>query len=71
MIPRDKFLAHLKQVLLNAFEAFLHNSIFNKALSYLGEKQGTYMSEYDQCSSRYNRAGNFIVGLGEEKGNFV
>ena len=49
-IPRDKmFLDYMKQVLTSeAFEAFIHSSIFDKAVFCLGEKQGMLVN--DECS---------------------
>ena len=44
------FLDHMKQVLTSeAFEAFIHGSIFDKAVFCLGEKQGMLVN--DECSS--------------------
>ena len=40
-----------------AFEAFLYDSIFDITPFYLGEKQGMLVN--DECSSWYNRIGNF------------
>ena len=40
----------MKQILtLKAFETFNHSSIFDKAVLYLGEKQGVLVN--DECSS--------------------
>ena len=54
----------MKQVLtLEAFEAFIHGSIFDKAVFCLGEKQGMLVN--DECTSWYNKVGDFFnVGLG-------
>ena len=50
----------LKQVLpLHTFGAFLHNSIFDKAVFCLREKQGMSVSDDCTCSSWYTRIGNF------------
>ena len=44
----------MKQVLTSeAFEAFIHGSIFDKAAFCLGEKQGMLVN--DECSSWYNK----------------
>ena len=54
-IPKDKFLHvdYLKQVLLsNAFEDFMHRSIFDKMVFCLGEKQRMIVN--DDCSLWYN-----------------
>ena len=61
--PETNFLDCLKQVFLpDAFEAFLHSSIFDKAVFCLGEKQGMLVN--DECSSWYNTVGDvFIVSL--------
>ena len=55
---RLDFLDCFKMVLPpNAFEAFIHGSIFDKTVFCLGEKQGMLVSyEY---SSWYNRVGDF------------
>ena len=48
----------LKNILSpDAFEAFLHGSIFDKTALCLGEKQGMLVK--DECSSWYNRVGYF------------
>ena len=59
MIPKRQLFFQLleKVVLLDAFEAFLLNSTFNKTIFYLGEKQGLLVR--DECSSWCNRVGNF------------
>ena len=45
MIPRDKFLDYLKQVLLlNAFEAFLRSSILDKTV--FVQKKTRYVSKW-------------------------
>ena len=57
MIPRDKFLDYFKKVLpLDAFEAFLHGSTFDKTAFCLEVKQGKLV--IDECSSWYNRVGD-------------
>ena len=55
---KQNFLVYIKQVLTpEAFEAFNHRSIFDKAVFCLGEKQGTLVN--DECSSWYNKVGDF------------
>ena len=57
---RQHFLDSMKQVLTSeAFEAFIHGSIFDKAVFCLGEKQGMLVS--DECSSWYNKVGVFLI----------
>ena len=52
------FWDYLKEVFpLDAFEAFLHGSIFDKTEFCLGEKQGMLVN--DKCSPWYDRVGNF------------
>ena len=52
------FLDYTKQILTpEAFEAFDHSSIFDKAVFCLGEKQDMLVK--DECSSWYNRVGDF------------
>ena len=47
---RQIFWDYMKQVLTSeAFEAFIHGSIFDKAVFCLGEKQGMLVN--DECSS--------------------
>ena len=57
-------LDYMKQILNpEAFEAFNHSSIFDTSVFCLGEKQGMLLN--DECSSWYNRVGDFLnVGLG-------
>ena len=51
---RQIFVHYLKQViLLNAFEAFLHSSIFDKIIFCLGEKQGMLVN--NEYSPWYNK----------------
>ena len=51
---------YLKQVLLmDTFEAFVHSSIFDKAVFYLGKKQGMLVN--NECGSWYNKVGNFLL----------
>ena len=50
----------MKQILTpEAFKAFNHSSIFNKAVFCLGEIQGMLVN--DKCSSWYNRVGDFVM----------
>ena len=68
MIPRDKFFYYMKQIL--TLEAFNYSSIFDKTVFCLGEKQGMLIN--DECSSWYNRVGDFFnVSLGWEERNFI
>ena len=56
MIPREQFLDCLKKVLpLDAFESFLHGSIFDTTTFCLEGKQGTCTCKLvnDECSSWY------------------
>ena len=58
----------MEQVLTpEEFEAFIHGSIFNKAVFCLGEKQGKLVN--NECSSWYNKVGYFKCrfGIGEKK----
>ena len=63
MIPKDKFLDQLKQVVLDVFERFcLKYNIFNKTVfCFLGEKQGKLIN--DECSSWYKKSGNFFLSV--------
>ena len=45
----------------NAFETFLLGSIFDKTVFCLGEKEAMLVN--DECSSWYNREGNFLVSV--------
>ena len=55
---RQNFLDYMKQILtLEAFEAFNHSSIFDKAVFCLHDKQGMLIK--DECSSWYNKVGDF------------
>ena len=48
MLYGDKILDCLNRaLLLDAFAAFLHSSIFDKAVFHLAEKQGTYFANGD------------------------
>ena len=48
----------------------MHHSILDKTVFCLGEKQGTIVN--DDCSSWYNRVGEFFdVSMGEKEGNFI
>ena len=67
-IPRQNFLDYMKQVLTSeTFEAFVHDSVFNKTVFYLGEKQDMLVN--DECSSWYNKVGDFLCrfGIGGKK----
>ena len=56
--PATNFLDYTKQVLTpEAFAAFNHSSIFDKAVFYLGEKQGMLVN--NEFPSWYNRVENF------------
>ena len=56
----------MKQILTpEAFEAFVHSSIFNKTVVCFGEKQG--MSVNDKCSSWYNKVGNFLMSVWDRR----
>ena len=60
---------YLKQVLPQAFEAFLCSSIFDKALFCLGEKQNMLVN--DECSSRYSRVGDVCCRVWDRRKVFV
>ena len=61
-IPETKCLDYMKQVLTSeAFEAFIHGSIFDKAVFCLGEKQGILVN--DERSSWYNKVGDFLMSV--------
>ena len=52
----------MKHILtLEAFKAFNHNSIFDKAVFCLGEKQSMLIN--DKCSSWYNTVGDFLMSV--------
>ena len=56
----------MKQVLTSeAFEAFIHGSIFDKAVFCLGEKQGMLVN--DECSSWYNKVGDFLMSVWDKR----
>ena len=65
---KTKFLDYLKQVLLSdAFEDFMCCSTLDKTVFCLGEKQGVN----DDCSSWYNRVGDFLMSIyGRERRKF-
>ena len=52
----------------DAFKAFLHDSIFDKTVLCLGEKQGMLVN--DECSSWYIRVGDFKYEYGIGENNF-
>ena len=57
---------HMKQVLTSeAFEAFIHGSIFDKAVFCLGEKQGMLVN--DECSSWYNKVGDVLMSVWDSR----
>ena len=59
---RQNFLDCMKQVLApEAFEAFIHGSIFDKSVFCLGKKQGMLVN--DECSSWYNKVGDFFMSV--------
>ena len=63
---RQSFLEYLKKVLLpDAFEDFMHSSIFDKTVLCLAEKQGMVVN--DACSSWYNRVGDFLMLIWERR----
>ena len=63
---RLDFLDYLKTILPpDAFETFLRVSIFDKTAFCLGEEQGMLIK--DECSSWYNRVGNFLVGVWDRR----
>ena len=51
----------------DAFETFLHGSIFDKTAFRLLERQGTCtcLLVNNECSSWYNRVGDFLVSIWE------
>ena len=64
------FVDYLKQVLLpDAFEAFVCSSPFNKSVFCLGEKQGMLLN--DECSSWYNREGEYLLSVWEKKNRIL
>ena len=68
MIHRDKFLWTTRNNFLfqGTLEAFVCSGILDKAVLSLGEQQGMLVK--NECSSWYNRVGNFfVVGLGGEE----
>ena len=55
---RQKILAYLKQFLsYDASDAFFRNSIFDKALFFLGKRNSLLVN--NECSSWYSRVGSF------------
>ena len=57
---------YLKEVLLpDDFEAFLSSSILNKTVFCLGEWQGILVN--DECSSWYNKVGNFLLSVWDRR----
>ena len=63
---RQNFLDYMEQTLtLGAFKAFNHSRIFNKFVFCLGEEQGMLIN--DECSSWYNRVGNFLMSVWERR----
>ena len=55
---RQIFFNYFRHVLaLDTLEAIHHGSISDKAVFFLGQKQGMLVN--DECSSRYNRVGDF------------
>ena len=78
MITRDKMFwttLYIKQFFtLEAFEAFNHRSIFDKAVFCLGEKQGTCVHVqcilvHNECSSwyMYNRVIDFSMSVWDRR----
>ena len=56
----------MKQVLtLKAFEAFTHGTIFDKAVFCWGEKQSMLVN--DECSSWYNKVGDFLMSVWDRR----
>ena len=63
---RQNFFDYMKQILNpETFEAFNHSSIFDKSVFCLGEKQGTLIN--DECSSWYNRVGDFLMSVWDRR----
>ena len=57
---RENFFDYKKQILtLEALKSFYYSSIFNKAVFCLGEKYDMLIN--DECSSWYDRVGNFLI----------
>ena len=50
---------------MEAFEAFNYSSVFDKAVFCLGEKQGLLIN--DECSSWYNRVGDFLMSVWDRR----
>ena len=50
---------------LEAFEAFNYSSVFDNIMLCLGEKQGMMIN--DECSSWYNRVGNFLISVWDKR----
>ena len=56
----------MKQILTpEAFKAFNYSSIFDKTVFCLGEKQGMLIN--DECSSWYNRVGDFLMSVWDRR----
>ena len=63
---RQFFSDSMRQILtLEAFEAFIHSSIFDKAVFCLGEKQGMLVN--DECRSWYNKVGDFLMSVWDRR----
>ena len=59
---RQHFFDYIKQILTPvAFKTFIHNSVFDKAVFCLGEKQGMLVN--DECSSWYNKVGDSLMSV--------
>ena len=58
---RWHFLDYLKKQIFPLIHSKLFSRIFDKIVFCLGEKLGKLVN--DECSSRYNRAGNFLVSV--------
>ena len=62
MLPND----YMKQILsLQAFEAFNHSSMFDKAVFCLAEKQGMMIN--DERSPWYSRVGDFLMSVWDRR----
>ena len=63
---RQNFLDYMKHILtLEAFEAFNHSSIFDKAVFCLDEKQGMLIN--DECSSWYDSVGDILMSVWDRR----
>ena len=68
--PEPNFFDYLRQVLTSdAFEAFSHGSIVDKALLCLGQKQGMLVNH--ECSSWYSRVGDFFMSVWDKRKQIV